>query len=465
MSANQPNDADRQVVSWSETRLQGLGRSFGAAFTSVFRGWGHGYGRLAESHAASVAGDALVAVALAGSLFFSVPSTEARSNVALYLLITLAPFAVIGPFLGRVYDRSPGSYRAGLAISALGRIGVCVGLVLTIDSFWLFPFAFLSLVLSRFHGISRASVLPVVVRNADELIDANARLARAGVIAGVMVVPIGAGLDAVFGATPVLIFAMAVYLVSAVSAVQLPSVARPSQPAKRRRRMQLSRRVRLARFATAGVRFLNGYLVLLIAFSLRDADSSFRSLAVLLGAAGLGYFLSAWAAPAIGSWVREEPMVVGALAVIAIAAFVGAQIDSVTAAAVLVAAAGFAWGTAKFAFDGLMHTTVLEQDRARVFTNAETIFQIAWVIGALIPVLPFWPRELGLSSAGVVALVIQVVYVSLVLIPHSDGRSQTSDVKSPARWTPSGPTQSGSRGQAPEPAESEAERPGVLDLL
>lgn len=444
---------------WSETKRQGLARIFGAAFTSVFRGWGQGYGRLAETHAASVAGDALVAVALAGSLFFSVPSTEARSNVALYLLITLAPFAVIGPFLGHVYDRSPGSYRAGLAVSAIGRIGVCVGLAFTIESFWLFPFAFLSLVLSRFHGISRASVLPVVVRNADELISANARLARAGVLTGVVVVPIGAGLGFLLGGTAVLIFAMVVYLVSTVSALQLPSVARPHRPSTGRRKGGLSRQVRLARFATAGVRFLNGYLVLLIAFSLQDSDATFGNLAALLGAAGVGYFLSAWAAPTIGSLVREEPMVVGALAVIAISAFVGAQLDSVAAAAVLVAAAGFAWGTAKFAFDGLMHTTVPEPDRARAFTNAETSFQIAWVLGALIPVLPFWPRALGLSSAGVVALVIQVVYVSLVQFPMAD-RPRTPNA------TP--PTIDDQPPTTKDPGDDPGDDPGradVLDLL
>jgi predicted MFS family arabinose efflux permease len=209
--------------------------------------------------------------------------------------------------------------------------------------------------------------------------------------------------------------------------------------------LRLPRPVRLARFATAGVRFLNGYLILLIAFSLREGDEGLGTLAVLLGATGLGYFLSAWAAPTIGKRVREEPMVVGALAVIAISAFVGAQLDSLTAAAVLVAAAGFAWGTAKFAFDGMMHTTVSESDRARAFTNSETIFQIAWVIGALIPVLPFWPRELGLFSAGVAALVIQVAYVSLVLLP---------DVSSVRPEYPHEP-----RAPVVEP------RPGVLDLF
>ena len=392
-------------------------RSLARSVTSAFGGWGHGYRRLAESHAASVAGDALVALALAGTLFFTVPSTEARENVALYLLVTLAPFAVIGPFLGRVFERAPGAYRAGLILSSLGRIGVAVALGFSIDGLLVYPLAFLLLVLSRFHGIARSSVLPVVVRDTDELIDANARLARAGVIAAAAIVPVGVVVDFVSGVWLVLIAAAGMYLVSAVSATQLPPVRVAASDDVGPFRMPRS--LRLARFATAGVRFLNGYLVLLVAFAYQSDDASIGALAALLGAAGAGYFVAAWLSPSIGRLVREEPMVVGALAVMAIAAFIGAQVDSMLAAAVLAAAAGFGWGTAKFAFDAMMHATVPSHARGKAFTNAETMFQIAWVIGALIPVLPFWPTELGLASAGVLALVIQVVYVSLVLVPES----------------------------------------------
>ena len=74
---------------------------------------------------------------------------------------------------------------------------------------------------------------------------------------------------------------------------------------------------------------------------------------------------------------------------------------------------------AKFAFDALMHAQVPAAERGRAFTVAETMFQMAWVVGALIPVAPFWPTEIGLSSAGVLALVIQVVYVSLVIVPEA----------------------------------------------
>ncbi len=421
-----------------------LVRSFGAAFTSVLRGWGHGYGRLAESHAAAVAGDALVALALAGTLFFSVPSTDARENVALYLLLTLAPFAVIGPVLGRVFERAPGSYRAGLVLSSVGRVGVVVAIGFMIDTLWVFPLAFLILVLSRFHGISRSSVLPVVVRNTEELIDANARLARAGVIAAGLVVPVGALLQAWIGPGPVLIVAIVLYVVAAVAASQLPPV-RLTPGEHGHGRYALPRTLRLARFATAAVRSLNGYLVLLVAFSFRDADASIASLAALFAAAGVGYFVSAWLAPLLGRHVREEPMVVGALAVIAMAAFIGAQTLSLLAAVVVALAAGFSWGTAKFAFDGMMHASLPAAERGRAFTNAETIFQIAWVVGALIPVLPFWPAALGLASAGVVALIIQVGYVSLVLVPE------------PRHAVP----------EPPEGPSSEEEPPptGVLDLL
>jgi hypothetical protein len=41
-----------------------------------------GLGRLIELHGVSAAGDAMIAVALAGTLFFSVPIGEARGRVA-----------------------------------------------------------------------------------------------------------------------------------------------------------------------------------------------------------------------------------------------------------------------------------------------------------------------------------------------------------------------------------------------
>ena len=50
-----------------------------------------GLGKLIELHAVNSAGDMLITVALASTVFFSVPTGEARGRVALYLAVTMAP--------------------------------------------------------------------------------------------------------------------------------------------------------------------------------------------------------------------------------------------------------------------------------------------------------------------------------------------------------------------------------------
>src|SRR5690242_18447106 len=69
------------------------------------------FSRLAITHAFMVAGDTLVTMALAGSLFFGVKPDAARSKVALYLLLTMAPFAAVAPLVGPALDRSRGGRR------------------------------------------------------------------------------------------------------------------------------------------------------------------------------------------------------------------------------------------------------------------------------------------------------------------------------------------------------------------
>ena len=58
-----------------------------------------------------MAGDTLVTIALAGSLFFSIDPSEARRKVFLYLALTMAPFAVVAPLVGPALDRAAGGRR------------------------------------------------------------------------------------------------------------------------------------------------------------------------------------------------------------------------------------------------------------------------------------------------------------------------------------------------------------------
>src|SRR5436305_7796582 len=66
------------------------------------------FSRLALVHVLSTAGDALVAVALSDTLFFSTPTGAARDRIALYLFLTMAPFAVVAPLLGPMLDNHRG---------------------------------------------------------------------------------------------------------------------------------------------------------------------------------------------------------------------------------------------------------------------------------------------------------------------------------------------------------------------
>src|SRR4029079_884999 len=72
------------------TRRVGDVRARGAAYEV-------GMVRLFDLHAISCAGDTLIAIGLAGTIFFNVPLGEARSKVALYLLVTMVPFALLAP--------------------------------------------------------------------------------------------------------------------------------------------------------------------------------------------------------------------------------------------------------------------------------------------------------------------------------------------------------------------------------
>src|SRR4051812_27845156 len=80
-----------------------------------------GLGSLIEAQAVNSAGDALVAVALAGAIFFGLDVNQARGQVALYLLVTMAPFVLIAPLIGPALDRMGSARRIAIAGTMLAR--------------------------------------------------------------------------------------------------------------------------------------------------------------------------------------------------------------------------------------------------------------------------------------------------------------------------------------------------------
>ena len=65
--------------------------------------------------------DAMITVALAGTVFFGASAHAQRGNVLLYLLVTMAPFALVAPFIGPALDRFQHGRRWTMAGTAIGR--------------------------------------------------------------------------------------------------------------------------------------------------------------------------------------------------------------------------------------------------------------------------------------------------------------------------------------------------------
>jgi len=118
------------------------------------------FGRLALAQVMNSGADTMFAVSLAGSLFFSISPTAAKDKVLLYLLLTMAPFAVVAPLLGPLIDRSRGARRGMVMASAFGRALLCPFLAVDVHSLLLFPEAFTMLVLSKTFLITKGALVP-----------------------------------------------------------------------------------------------------------------------------------------------------------------------------------------------------------------------------------------------------------------------------------------------------------------
>ena len=102
-----------------------------------------------------------------------------RVKVAAFLALTIAPLAVAGPFLVPLLDRA-GPRRAISFGAAIGRAVVCVYAAPRFGTLLLFPCAFLLLVLSKVHAITKTGLAVAYAGPNEGLVRANARLGRIG---------------------------------------------------------------------------------------------------------------------------------------------------------------------------------------------------------------------------------------------------------------------------------------------
>ena len=369
--------------------------------------------RLARVHALSAAGDAMIAVALADSLFFSVDPGAARSKVLLYLFLTLTPFAVVAPLIGPAVDRAPGGRRLLIVLLNAGRAMTVFFMIGTLDSGLLFPLAFAALVLGKGYAVAKASVVPVTARSETELVHRNSRLAVlsgvAGLVGGVpaWLIQRYVGPDWVMGV------ATAVFLGSCALSFRLPRADVESgtsrSPAGDATSEIRGFGIRLAAGGTAVLRGVLGFMTFLVAFGLRD-DSLWQ--VYLVGAfAMIGVLSGSALAARMRSGAREESIIQIMLVVPALVSLLAIWDGGLKGAIVVALVVGLAASAGKVAFDSVVQRDAPNADYGRSFGRFETRFQLSWVVGSALAVIPMSLRlgfiliTLALSAAVVLHLV------------------------------------------------------------
>ncbi|MDZ4826899.1 MAG: MFS transporter [Actinomycetota bacterium] len=379
------------------------------------------FSRLALAHAIAVCGDVFITVSLAGTLFFTEPTDAARPKVLLYLVITMAPFAVIAPFLGPFLDRSRGGRRALIAISSGGRALLCflmAGAVAS-ESVWLYPLAFGVLVLSKSHAIAKSALVPGLVDHRDELVLANARLALIGVLGGFIGAPIAAAIYKVGGADAsaagwVLRVGAVVFFVGMFAAFAIPRARRAGTPETTEERALLNAPSIVWAGAAMGiVRLVVGFLLFFAAFVLKKENEPAWMYGLVLVGSSLGNGIGTLLAPALRNRIREEWILAGALLVPAVPLMLAAR--SYGRAALIFAAfiVAMSAATSRLAFDSLLQRDGHEAARGRAFARFETRFQLLWVGGGVLAVvLSLWGGRVGVFLIAMALLFTGLWYLA-----------------------------------------------------
>ncbi|WP_078857309.1 MFS transporter [Streptomyces sp. NBRC 109706] len=369
-----------------------------------------GMAKLIELHAVHSAGDMLITFALASTIFFSVPTDEARGRVALYLAITMAPFVLLAPVIGPLLDRVPHGRRAAMAgaLLARGMLALVIASAVVTGGLELYPAALGVMVCSKAYNIVRAAVVPRLLPPRISLVKANARITLTGLISAGAMAPVGFALNAIGERWP-LYAACAITVAGALMSFRLPGqvdlakgerTAHLAELAAMRsgdgegrveRRGLLPRTgdspVLRALTANASLRALSGFLLFFMAFLLRGEPLPGLTAALSLGLVGVAAGVGNGMGNVLGNWLRDRSpeLILLAVLTVAVGTTVAAAISYLAVTVIAVcAAAGICQALGKLALDALIQRDVPDVVRTSAFARSETTLQMAWVLGGAI---------------------------------------------------------------------------------
>src|SRR6478735_7639793 len=353
---------------------------------------------------ANFAVDAAMAVALANTLFFAAASGESKGKVALYLLITIAPFAVIAPLIGPALDRLQHGRRVALATSFALRTVLVVVLIANYDSAtgsfpsWvLYPCALGMMVLSKSFSVVGSAFTKRVLPPTIDLVRVNSRLTTFGLLGGTM---IGGGIAAacewgfhLFQMPGALYVVVAGTVAGAVLAMRIPKwveVTEGEVPATLsyhggsgemrghpemhratdKARQPLGRNIITALWGNCTVKVMVGFLFLYPAFVAKAHDASgweqLRILGVIGAAAAIGNFAGNYASARL-QLGHPAQLVVRSTAAVTVVALATALTGKLLVAALAALVTSAASAIAKASLDASLQDDLPEESRASAF--------------------------------------------------------------------------------------------------
>ncbi|WP_460444042.1 MFS transporter, partial [Amycolatopsis cihanbeyliensis] len=354
------------------------------------------------------ASDAAMAVALANTLFFAASTGESRGRVALYLLITIAPFALVAPVIGPALDRLQRGRRLAICVTSAGSALMCVIMALHFDDWGLYPAALGKMVLSKSFMVLKAAVAPRVVPPDITLSKTNARLTVFGLGAMGASGAIASGFNWAFGSPGALWFAAVICVAGAVQAMRIPAwvevtegevpaslSAHPERGAKKKRQ-PMGRHVVVALWGNGTIRVLTGFLMMFAAFAVKaqtenSGQSPFMQL-LMLGAIGAAAGTGGFLGNALGSRLhlgRPDQVIVGCVAGVLLATLLATVLAGLGTAAIVGLVGATASALAKISLDAVIQDDLPDASRASAFGRSETVLQLSWcgggAIGLLLP--------------------------------------------------------------------------------
>ncbi len=393
---------------------------------------------------ANFAVDSAMAVALANTLFFAAASGESKSKVALYLLITIAPFAVIAPLIGPALDRLQHGRRVALALSFALRTALAVVLVMNYDgatnsfpSWVLYPCALAMMVFSKSFSVLRSAVTPRVMPPSIDLVRVNSRLTVFGLLGGTIaggVVAAGVefGCTRLFQLPGALFVVIAITIAGALLSMRIPrwvevttgevpatlSYHRDSGPQRQVRpdeskkvggnlRQPFGRNIITSLWGNCTIKVMVGFLFLYPAFVAKAHQANswvqIGMLGLIGAAAALGNFGGNFASARL-QLGRPAVLVVRCTVAVTAVAIAAAVAGNLVVAAIATLITSGSSAIAKASLDASLQHDLPEESRASGFGRSESTLQLSWVLGGALGVMVYTDLWVGFTAVSAILI-------------------------------------------------------------